>query len=71
MGIKEINLEECTGCGLCYEACPMDVIRMNDEGKSYVSYPSDCIVCYSCERDCPFTAVIITPERPRTMPTPW
>ncbi len=70
MGIKQIKSEMCTGCGLCAYGCVMDVIRMRD-GTAVVAYPQDCIVCYSCERDCPAGAVVITPERPKAMPAPW
>lgn len=30
-GLVIINQEKCTGCGLCQEACPYDVIYMNEE----------------------------------------
>ena len=72
MPIKEIKAEKCTGCGLCFEACPMDVIRMHSElKKAYAAYPGDCIVCFSCEGDCPTGAVVVTPERAKPMPSPW
>ncbi|MFC1872641.1 ferredoxin family protein [Chloroflexota bacterium] len=71
MGISIIKQAECIGCGNCANACPTDVIRMDDSGQAYVAYPIDCIVCYSCERDCPVDAIEVTPERPFNMPQPW
>ena len=71
MGIQKIKEDECIACGLCFEACPMDVFHLNEEEKAYAAYPADCIVCYSCERECPVDAVVITPERPKPVPSPW
>jgi NAD-dependent dihydropyrimidine dehydrogenase PreA subunit len=61
MGIKRIDAELCTGCGLCVEDCPMDVLRMAEDGDiAAVVYPGDCIVCYQCEKSCPAGAVVLT-----------
>ncbi len=32
-GLVQIDQEKCTGCGLCQEACPYDVIYMNEDLK--------------------------------------
>lgn len=71
MAIIEITYN-CNGCGLCVEACPMDVLRMNPrKKKAHIAYPEDCIVCFSCEMDCPEEAVVVGPERAKPMPSPW
>ena len=63
MGIKAINEELCTGCGICVEDCPMDVIRMDEaKGKACIHYPGDCMVCYLCEMGCPEDAIEVSPE---------
>jgi adenylylsulfate reductase subunit B len=48
-----INQELCTGCGICEDSCPLDVIYMDEgESKSYVKYPEECWHCGSCRQDC-------------------
>jgi len=68
MGIKRIDEVLCTGCGICVDDCPMDVIRMDEKtNKAYVAYPGDCMVCFQCEEICPENAVELTVE-PVRMP---
>jgi adenylylsulfate reductase subunit B len=55
-----INKELCTGCGNCEDACPLDVIYMDEEeNKSFVKYPEECWHCGSCRQDCPEGAIEI------------
>ena len=63
MGVKKIDEELCTGCGICFDICPMDVFRMDEEKeKAYIAYPKDCAVCYQCEQMCPVKAIYVSPE---------
>lgn len=63
MGIRAIDERLCTGCGICADDCPMDVIRMDQERKkATVAYPHDCMVCYLCEIACPEEAIEVSPE---------
>ncbi len=63
MGIKTIDENKCTGCGICEEDCPMDVIRMNTKTNlAYSAYPNDCMVCYLCQTLCPEEAIRVSPE---------
>ncbi|MBW1799517.1 MAG: 4Fe-4S dicluster domain-containing protein [Deltaproteobacteria bacterium] len=63
MGIKNINEALCTGCNICVQDCPMDVIRLNEAtGKAYIAYARDCAVCYICETGCPEEAIEVSPE---------
>ncbi|WP_227765642.1 4Fe-4S dicluster domain-containing protein [Zhaonella formicivorans] len=50
--------EQCNGCGLCVEICPMDVLRMNDDNKPYMKY-DECWYCDACEKDCPMQAITV------------
>lgn len=57
-GKISINLDTCTGCGLCVLACPVDVIRMDVvSAKPVIVYSKDCQVCYLCEDDCPTRSI--------------
>ena len=60
--IRRINLDECDGCGLCVDVCPMDVLRMNETIKQpMIRYPEDCMTCYNCERECPYNCIDVDP----------
>ncbi|HWQ46624.1 MAG TPA: ferredoxin family protein [Longilinea sp.] len=73
MAIERIDTELCTGCGICVNSCPVDVIRFDKESKkAVIRYPQDCVVCCWCVAECPQGAVFITPVA-RTSPlfTSW
>ena len=72
MGIRKIDYRLCSGCGMCVDNCPMDVIRMDKTTrKPFVKYIRDCQSCFLCELDCPEGAIYVTPERERRIPLPW
>jgi len=53
-----INKEKCTGCNICAEICPLDVIRKIDAGQTPdIRYPDECWHCNSCVLDCPEEAM--------------
>ena len=48
--------EDCTGCGMCAEICPMKNIIM-EKGKPH---PGDqCTMCYRCICNCPKQAITL------------
>jgi Fe-S-cluster-containing hydrogenase component 2 len=51
-----VDLEKCTGCGICLEACPVEAISMVD-GKAVI-VADDCLACEACARICPQEAII-------------
>ena len=54
----------CTGCGACYQACPVDNIELRDgDGeRSIAHFHSRCVGCRSCEEVCPEHAVEVRPR---------
>jgi len=46
--------DECTGCGSCLDACPVDAIS---EGDPYVIDPALCTDCGDCAETCPVEAI--------------
>jgi NAD-dependent dihydropyrimidine dehydrogenase PreA subunit len=53
----EINKAACTGCGVCIETCPTDVLRLDLENKAIAAYPEDCQGCFICQWDCAYEAI--------------
>ena len=48
--------ETCTGCRVCIELCPIDVLAENpadSRGIPIVIYPDECWYCGCCEMVCP------------------
>ena len=50
-----IDKEKCIGCGACVGACPVEAIKMNDEGKAVID-AEKCISCGTCVAVCPVGA---------------
>ena len=72
MAIEKIDQELCTGCEICIDDCPMDVIRLDKEkGKAYVAYYEDCGVCFQCKNNCPVEAISVTSLSPRKLILPY
>ena len=64
MVIEKLDIELCTGCGICINSCAVDVIRMDEKGgKAVIKYPGDCMCCFHCEWDCPEEAIYVSPVR--------
>ncbi|MCU4164340.1 MULTISPECIES: 4Fe-4S binding protein [Marinilabiliaceae] len=50
-----VNKEECTGCGVCVEVCPMAAIELID-GKAQINNEK-CRNCGLCLGECPVGAI--------------
>ena len=54
----EINYEQCTGCMICYEVCPLDVMAWDDDKNlPIVAYPDECQLCFICQEECQDDAI--------------
>lgn len=63
MAIEAIDQKVCDACGICIDSCPVDVLRMDEEGINVkIAYPEDCVACYLCEVDCPKDAIKVSPD---------
>lgn len=49
-----VNIEKCTGCGLCIDSCPFTAIVM-EEGKAFIN--EYCQFCRACLSICPEGAI--------------
>jgi uncharacterized protein (DUF362 family)/Pyruvate/2-oxoacid:ferredoxin oxidoreductase delta subunit len=52
--------DDCTACGTCVEACPVDAVSLEDatKGRTKPRFDYDrCIRCYCCHELCPESAI--------------
>ena len=52
----EVDLEKCTGCGLCVDVCAVSAIELKEE-KAVIG--DDCVGCGQCEQECPNGAITL------------
>jgi len=72
-GVKfEIDVDACSSCKTCMNACFLDVIRWDDnEEKPIFAYPEDCVWCFACELACPEQCIEVIPSLVRRIPAPY
>jgi Pyruvate/2-oxoacid:ferredoxin oxidoreductase delta subunit len=81
--IESIDIERCTGCGICDAVCPADVIHMEAAPVApeiagltrtkllpVIKFREHCITCFSCEIFCPEKIVDVHPSV-KNRPRPW
>ena len=53
-----VEVNDCTGCGICVDDCPMDAIIVTESGLAEVTVES-CIGCGVCSCVCPADAILL------------
>jgi NAD-dependent dihydropyrimidine dehydrogenase PreA subunit len=51
-----VNVDECSGCGICVDACPQDVLDIVRNVATVVNEDA-CIACGDCMEECPMGAI--------------
>ena len=51
-----IDKNKCTGCGICLEVCPQNVLKIENK-KAVIVEKDSCIECGACKMNCPFEAI--------------
>jgi electron transfer flavoprotein alpha subunit len=59
MEIK-VNKQKCTGCKICFDACPAGAIEIDNEGKANIN--EKCTLCRLCVKECPENAIEVIGE---------
>jgi ferredoxin len=65
-----LDTDECTGCGMCLDRCPMDAIKIDDASSKIDE--NKCIGCGLCVSTCPVDAISLRkrpaePDIPETV----
>lgn len=81
--IETIDIERCTGCGICDIVCPADVIHMTPvdaapeipgmkllKALPEIRFREHCITCFNCEIFCPEKIIDVHPIV-KNRPRPW
>jgi len=53
----KVDMELCTGCGVCVEACSVDAISIQDR-KAHIDV-DERVECGVCEGECPTEAISV------------
>jgi len=56
--LSQVDLDLCSGCGICVEKCPVDAIELNDSDVAEVN-TEYCFGCGVCAHFCPENAITL------------
>jgi ferredoxin len=60
LGQVTIELDQCTGCGSCVNACPAASLEVKDKKAKMTEVFPMCFSCGNCTAICPEDAITIT-----------
>lgn len=52
----KIDKDTCLGCSACVDACPVQALSLDDDGKAECD-ANTCINCFACVSTCPVSAI--------------
>ncbi len=52
----------CVGCGICFDVCDFQAIRMTRDMPLPQAIPGACSGCLTCVEECPFEAIEVLDE---------
>ncbi|MFZ7101606.1 MAG: 4Fe-4S dicluster domain-containing protein [Peptococcaceae bacterium] len=47
---------DCIGCGICIDLCPLNCLQMGEDNKPFLQY-EECWYCGCCEIECPISCL--------------
>jgi len=56
----KVDENNCSGCGTCEDACPVDALKVDDAAGVAMIDDETCIECGACADDCPSDAIEAT-----------
>ena len=56
----KLDVETCTGCGMCETVCPHGVFIV-ENGKARITDLDACMECGACAMNCPVEAIAVQP----------
>ena len=54
-----LDVDRCTGCGVCLNVCPHAVLAASGSGKAAVVDRDGCMECGACALNCPTGALSV------------
>lgn len=65
-GKVTFDTERCKGCGLCVNACPVNILALDSKNCNKQGYqpakiiePDKCIACANCAISCPDVCITV------------